>query len=204
VGEGGDDFYQPFSRSLQAAEGKRQAIKEKVQEVSTEICEKCGSPMVVKWSRRGQFLACSAFPKCRNTRPLEAPQASGKTCSECGGELVIKEGKYGRFLGCSNYPKCRHIEPISTGVMCPTNCGGELVERQSKKGRFYSCSNYPNCKYHIQQQPQPIPCPECGHPFMVQGKGAEDGQLTCPKCKVVVTAKIGEPTVVEDAAVAPE
>jgi DNA topoisomerase-1 len=189
-----NDFYQPFSRSLQAAEGKRKEVKQQVQEQTPtdEICEKCGKPMAVKWSRRGQFLACTGFPDCRNTRPLEAPKASGKLCPDCGGALVIKEGKYGRFQGCSNYPTCRHIEPLTTGVKCPNGCGGELVEKQSKKGRFYSCSNYPSCKFHVQQRPEPVACPECGHPFMVHGKGAEDGQLTCPKCKTVVSAKPGE------------
>jgi DNA topoisomerase I len=188
------EFYAPFSVSLQAAEGKRKEVKEKVQaeHKTTEICEKCGKPMLVKWSRRGQFLACSGFPDCRNTRPLEAPEATGKICPDCGGELNIKEGKYGRFLGCSNYPTCRHIESLSTGVKCPTECGGELVEKQSKKGRFYSCSNYPTCKFHVAQRPEPIPCPECGHPFMVHTKGADDGQLTCPKCKAVTAGKTGE------------
>ncbi len=33
-------------------------------------CEKCAAEMVVRMSRRGPFLACSAFPKCRSTKPL--------------------------------------------------------------------------------------------------------------------------------------
>ncbi len=179
---------------LNVAREKRNSklkIKEKVQEASSEICEKCGSPMVVKWSRRGQFLACSGFPKCKNARPLETPPSTGKTCSDCGGELLVKSGRYGRFLGCSNYPQCRHIEPVTSGVSCPLpDCGGEIVERQSKKGRFYSCSNYPKCRYRLSQQPEPIPCPECGHPFMVRPRKTEDdGQLTCPNCKAVTEAK---------------
>ncbi|RJP76561.1 MAG: type I DNA topoisomerase [Candidatus Zixiibacteriota bacterium] len=179
------DFYQPFQRDLQEAEGKRKDIKEKVQEVSDELCDKCGSPMVIKWSRRGQFLACSAFPNCRNTRPLDAPQTTGKTCPNCGAELVVKEGRYGRFLGCPNYPKCKHLEPLTTGIACPTGCGGELVERSSKKGRFYSCTNYPECKYRTWQKPEPVACPQCGHPFMVHARAQDDGRLTCPRCKAV-------------------
>jgi len=31
------------------------------------VCEKCGSKMVVREGRYGKFIACSAFPKCRNT-----------------------------------------------------------------------------------------------------------------------------------------
>lgn len=191
------DFYKPFSHSLKEAEKNRKDIKREVQEVSDQICEKCGSPMVIKWSRRGQFLACSAFPKCRNTRPLDAPEATGKICPECGSELVIKEGRYGRFLGCSNYPKCRHIEPLSTGVKCPQpGCDGELVERSSKKGKFYSCSNYPECKFRTRRRPEPVACPECGHPFMVQtGQAQDDGHLICPRCKAESALSAKEETV---------
>ncbi len=186
------DFYQPFAKSLAAAEGRRQDIKEKVQEVSAEICEKCGSPMIIKWSRRGQFLACSAFPKCRNARPLVAPQEVDKSCPDCGSPLIVKEGRYGRFLGCSNYPQCRHIESLPTGVKCPQpDCGGELVERQSKKGRFYACSNYPKCQFRLRQKPEPTPCSQCGHPFMVHPPRAEeDGRLICPRCKFIQEAPV--------------
>ena len=193
------DFYQPFSRDLAAAEGKRRHIKRSVQEVSSQLCEKCGSPMVVKWSIRGQFLACSAFPKCKNTKPLIAPQATGKSCPECGAELVVKAGRYGRFMGCSNYPKCKHIESLGTGVKCPMpDCGGELVERQSSRGRFYSCSNYPQCKFRTRGKPEPIACPECGYPFMlITERGEDEGKLTCPECKAVSQAKT-EAVVVEN------
>ena len=141
--------------------------------------------MVIKWGRRGRFLACSGFPKCRNSKPLEAPQSTGKQCPKCGGDLQIKEGRFGRFLGCSNYPKCRHLEPVGTGVKCPQpDCDGELVERTSKKGRFYSCSKYPECKYRISRRPEPIACNTCGHPFLVRiSPSKEDNRLVCPDCK---------------------
>jgi DNA topoisomerase-1 len=179
------EFYEPFSRTLVEAEEKRRDIKKKVEEVTEEICEKCGRHMVIKWGRRGRFLACSGFPECRNSKSLEPPQESGKKCPKCGQDLLIKEGRFGRFLGCSNYPSCRHVEPVGTGVACPEpECGGELVERSSKKGRFYSCSRYPDCKYRLKSKPEPIPCEECGHPFMTHTGGSGDrDQLVCPKCK---------------------
>jgi len=183
------DFYLPFEKDLRAAEGMRRDIKEQVQEATQETCEKCGSPMIIKWSMRGQFMACSGFPKCKNTRSLDTPSAvTGKTCSDCGGQLVVKAGKYGRFLGCSNYPNCKHIEPIGTGVKCPQpDCGGELVERKSPRGRFFSCNRYPECKYRVWQKPEPVACPECGHPFMLSTERGDDkGKLTCPQCKAVV------------------
>ncbi|TKJ41529.1 DNA topoisomerase I [candidate division LCP-89 bacterium B3_LCP] len=183
------EFYGPFARTLEEAEGKRSEIKKKVQEVTDQPCEKCGKPMVIKWGRRGRFIACSGFPECKNSKPLEPPQSSGKQCpeSECGGELLIKEGKYGRFLGCSNFPKCRHLEPIGTGVKClQPDCDGELVERSSKGRRFYSCNRYPKCKYRINYKPEPTACDNCGHPFLIQIGSSDDEQLGCPQCKVKI------------------
>jgi len=184
------DFYEPFEDSLENAESLRGDIKKKVQEVTDEICEKCGRPMVLKWGRRGRFMACSGFPECKNSKPLEAPQETGLTCPDCeDGKLIIKQGKFGRFLGCSNYPKCKHVEPIKTGVACPKpDCDGELVERSSKKGRFWGCNNYPDCTYRVGQEPVPVKCEECGYPFMVHPRSAQDdGQLVCPKCKQTIT-----------------
>jgi DNA topoisomerase-1 len=184
-----EDFYGPFSKSLEQAEGLRSDIKKKVEEVSDQTCEKCGRPMVVKWGRRGKFLACSGFPECKNAKPLEAPEEIDKPCPSCGGKLQIKQGKYGRFLGCSNYPKCRHIESINTGIKCPQiKCDGDIVERGSKKGRFWGCSNYPKCKFRVYKQPEPISCNNCEHPFMVRegSQGEASERLTCPKCKHTV------------------
>lgn len=183
-----EEFYEPFSHSLEDAENRRGDIKKKVEEVTEELCEKCGRPMVIKWSRRGRFLACSGFPECKNAKPLEAPEDSGKKCPKCGGDLLVKSGRYGRFLGCSNYPKCKYLEPLSTGVKCPQDgCDGELIERSSKKGRFYGCSRYPDCKFRLTRRPEPIPCDQCGYPLLVHSTKAEDDDyLTCPNCKATI------------------
>ncbi len=184
------EFYEPFSKSLENAERLRGEVKKKIEEVSEETCEKCGRPMLIKWGRRGQFLACSGFPACRNSKPLEAPQETGKICPDCGGDLLIKEGRFGRFLGCSSYPKCKHIEPLGTGVKCnKPDCDGELVERSSKKGRFYSCNRYPDCKNRVWRKPVPTPCDNCGFPYLIQADSqGEDGNLVCPECKTKVKA----------------
>ncbi len=65
--------------------------------------------MVIKESRRGKFLACSAYPKCKNTKPLKPPKESKIPCPKCGSKLLEREGKRGKFYGCSNFPKCRCI-----------------------------------------------------------------------------------------------
>jgi DNA topoisomerase-1 len=64
-----DEFYRPFHRRLSIAEKEMEEVEIK-DEVSDEVCEKCGSPMVYKMGRYGRFLACSAFPECRNAKPI--------------------------------------------------------------------------------------------------------------------------------------
>jgi DNA topoisomerase-3 len=87
-------------------------------------CEKCGSAMVVKMSRRGPFLACSAYPKCKNAKPLpdeikekmpkaapkSPPEMTDEKCEKCGSPMVKRQGRFGEFLGCSAYPKCKNIK----------------------------------------------------------------------------------------------
>ncbi|MBN2096790.1 type I DNA topoisomerase [Candidatus Peregrinibacteria bacterium] len=105
--------------------------EEKLQkEFKDEKCEKCGSPMVVKTGKFGDFLACSAYPKCKTTRPLA--HAIDAECPKCGGKLVEKRTKRGKvFYGCSNYPKCDFAtwsKPVDDP--CPV-CKG--LQTQAKK-----------------------------------------------------------------------
>ncbi|MBI4846855.1 MAG: type I DNA topoisomerase [Candidatus Omnitrophica bacterium] len=98
------DFYDPFSKKLSFAQKNLQ--KEVIE--TQEMCNLCGKPMVIKWSRRGKFLSCSAFPDCRNAKSI----SSGVSCPSegCDGQLIARRSKRGmRFYGCSNYPKCRFI-----------------------------------------------------------------------------------------------
>lgn len=183
-----NNFYHSFKKSLEKVKGKRGEIKKALQEETGEKCEVCGRPMVIKWGRNGRFLACSGFPECKNTKPLEEPQVkpSGETCEVCGAPMVVKRGKFGEFLACSNYPGCKNTRPISTGVSCPENgCDGVIVQRQSRKGKiFYSCSNYPQCKFALWNKPANEICPECGNQFLVEKVNRTRGYfLECPNCK---------------------
>jgi DNA topoisomerase-1 len=169
------DFYTPFNHDL--VEASKDMAKVKPEDIPTEeVCEKCGSPMVIKWGRHGRFLACSAYPKCKNTRPLEGDTDSQKAdsvitdeiCDKCGAPMALKRGRFGKFMACSRYPECKNTKPISTGVKCPLD-GGDIVERKSKLGRsFWSCSNYPNCKFALWRKPVPKQCPKCGAPFLAE------------------------------------
>jgi len=101
------------------AQRREAAAKRPPPEPTGEVCEKCGSPMVIRFSRRGPFLGCSGYPKCRNAKPLPehlkqqaAPEPSGETCELCGQPMMVRRSRRGPFLGCSGYPKCRNTKPL--------------------------------------------------------------------------------------------
>ena len=90
-------------------------------------CEKCGSPMLIRNSRRGPFLACSGYPKCRNAKtlpdelkdkappppPKEEPVLTDEKCEKCGSPMAKRRGRFGEFLGCTGYPKCKNIKKLA-------------------------------------------------------------------------------------------
>jgi len=104
------NFYQPFKENLQK-KYKEISKKEITEEKTDEICEKCNKPMVIKIGRFGKFLACSGFPECKNTLPLEKEEElTDKTCPKCEAQLKIRTSRFGKFFGCSNYPKCKYTK----------------------------------------------------------------------------------------------
>ena len=142
-------FYGPFSSDLARAQKEMRYVKKELEEKTDKICEKCGSPMVIKHGRFGKFLACSSFPRCKNSRPLTL----GIRCprKDCGGEIVQRRTKKRRtFYGCSNYPDCDFSSwDRPAGKSCP-ECGSFLVEKYSRgRGRYLKCANK-ECSYNEQ------------------------------------------------------
>jgi DNA topoisomerase-1 len=188
-------FYQEFHQNLQ---NKYDSLKKSdimPEEKSEEICDKCGAPMVIKTGRYGKFLACSAFPNCRNIKKLNGHAAKtedpalaalqekyqGTVCDKCGAEMKVRSGKYGPFLACSAYPKCKNIKNINDGtskekeIDCPACKTGKIVKKFSKRGIFYACNNYPDCKNTYWGQPTGDSCPHCGS-LLIKNK---TGQTVC-------------------------
>ena len=182
-------FYQPFVKTIDSLKGKEKAIKESMVEKTDEVCDKCGSPMVIKWGRNGRFVACSGYPECKNTKPLPGEEAETKTdekCEKCGSPMVVKTGRFGRFLACSAYPECKTTKAITLGIDCPKDgCKGQIVEKQTRGRKlFYGCSKYPKCDFASWDKPVAKACPSCNHPFMVEKVSKKKGDfLRCPKCK---------------------
>jgi len=151
------EFYEPFAKALELASQKMETIKKEVQ--LEELCPECGKNLVIRQGRFGEFIACSAFPVCKFTKPSkeDEAQAAGEVCSKCGSPMVMKHSRFGSFLACSAYPKCRNTKSIlrKIDVKCP-KCQGEIVERRTRRGKiFYGCINYPKCDYATWQRPVP-------------------------------------------------
>jgi len=142
--------------------GKIKILKDQETEIK---CEKCGNKMVVKKGRYGDFLACSGYPKCRNTKKMDSPisgadteKTEKKKCPECGKDMELKWGRYGQYFACTGYPDCKTIvslkgkatkkspeEPKVTDIECE-KCGKKMVIKKGRYGDFLACSGFPKCK----------------------------------------------------------
>ncbi|AIQ13360.1 type I DNA topoisomerase [Paenibacillus durus] len=134
------EFYNSFEKRLEVAEEEMKEI-EIVDEVSDEICEKCGKPLVYKLGRFGKFLACSGFPDCRNTKPIIKDIGVG--CPKCHeGKVVERRSKKGRvFYGCDRYPECDFVSwDKPSSKPCP-ECGSWMVEKRNKQGTRLQCTS---------------------------------------------------------------
>ena len=157
------DFYQPFHRALQAA-AKDMKVSRVEPKKSDEKCPVCGQPMLIRESRFGKYLSCTAFPKCKGKVQIGAdgekivPEKTDESCDICGKPMVIRMGRKGRFLACSGYPACkntfsldaegRKIEgsrPVATSRKCE-KCGTFMWLRLGKRGHFLACAGFPKCR----------------------------------------------------------
>ncbi|EFU40133.1 DNA topoisomerase I [Paenibacillus vortex V453] len=137
------EFYESFEKRLEVAEEEMKEI-EIEDEVSDEICEKCGKPLVYKLGRFGKFLACSGFPDCRNTKPIV--KDIGVACPKCKeGHVVERRSKKGRvFFGCDRYPECDFVSWDKPSTKPCPSCSSLMVEKKSKQGVKLQCTS---CDY---------------------------------------------------------
>ncbi|MDA2924615.1 type I DNA topoisomerase [Acidobacteria bacterium AH-259-L09] len=152
-----------------------------------ELCEQCGRPMVLRRGRYGEFLACSGYPECKNTKKViqakgemavQREKSLDEKCPQCGSQLVRRHGRYGEFVACSNYPDCRYVKQQTTGVTCPQCGNGELVRRKSRRGKFfYGCSAFPKCNFVLWQKPVDVECPSCGAAYLLERITKKEGVI---------------------------
>ncbi|WP_027186352.1 type I DNA topoisomerase [Desulfovibrio inopinatus] len=191
------DFTGEFNPTLEKAATEMAAVKAGMETGLT--CDQCGKPMVIKFGRNGEFLACSGYPDCKNTMDFTRDETGNITpikrepeelkpvgvCPECGKDLVLKKARTGsRFIACTGYPDCKYTKSFSTGVPCPREgCDGQLVEKSSRRGKvFYACDNYPNCDYATWNWPIARACPQCDFPILTKKTTKARGEhIACPE-----------------------
>lgn len=194
------EFYSDFHDNLKKKEEEIKKSDIMPEEKSNEVCDKCGAPMIIKIGRYGKFLACSAYPDCKNIKKFvgegntyekKEPDAKtlelqkkyeGEVCEKCGSAMKVRVGKFGPFLACSAYPKCKNIKNIaeanSSGkeVDCPVCHEGKIVKKFSRRGAFWACNAYPKCKNAYWGEPTGKDCPDCGGLVI---KDTKSGKIKC-------------------------
>ncbi len=209
------DFYQKFSKDLKYAEKHMENVK-RMEKPTDEKCEKCGSPLVIKWGKHGSFYACSAYDKedkdsCNFTKenPINLPDLDSadvqettqeEYCENCGRVMVLKRGRFGQFMACTGYPDCKTTRRLDQGKKVPDipldepcpKCGRNLMIRHGRFGEFTACSGYPECKY-VKQNFIGVKCPECADGELVEKKARKGntfyGCSNYPKCKFTAAHK---------------
>ncbi|WP_103624162.1 type I DNA topoisomerase [Campylobacter concisus] len=151
------DFYYPFMEKISA--GKTGIKSLKTATPIGEKCPECGSELVLRKGRYGEFIACSNFPKCKYSRNIakdneKSAEAGAATtaakpkrelkkldvpCPKCGGEIVERFSRRGKFYGCANYPKCDFVSNYEPVEQKCDECGGDMIKKELKKGTFIEC-----------------------------------------------------------------
>jgi len=204
-------FYGPFSERLEVA---AKIMDEVRQEEPTDIpCPVCGKEMIIKWSRQGEFMGCSAYPDCKFTCDFERKEDGTLVpkcgeiletpCPECGKPLQIRESSQGEFVGCTDYPTCKFTsdfqrtedgkiklvkrEEEDTGITCE-QCGRPMIIKKTRKGgkEFIACSGYPDCKNAMDFVRE-----EDGKIKVIPPEKPEETGIKCEKC--------GKPMVIKTA-----
>jgi len=188
------DFYETFMKQIE--EGKEKIVSLKLAKPLGRNCPKCGSELLLRSGRFGNFIACSGFPKCKYTEQCDAEgnpvekkeQTSDDKCEKCGSDMIVKNGRNGQFLACSNYPECKNTKSINveekvSETPCP-DCGGKISLKNSRRGPFWGCENYPDCKFISKFEPTTIKCKEKGCSGVLAPRTYRNKEVyECVKCK---------------------
>jgi len=159
-----EEFYGPFHQDVENALKEMTHAKAETQP-SEYACDACGKPMVYRFSKSGRYLACTGYPECRTTYPVDS---DGKRvlrvevdvdCPVCGKKMVLRRSRFGPFLGCGDYPNCKGTMPCDSEgkpvktvkaeevkVAC-SECGAPMAVRWKGRRAFLGCSRYPECKH---------------------------------------------------------
>ena len=194
------DFYDPFKRNLEAAESEMQTARG---ELSSHKCPECDKPLAYRWSKTGQFLACTGYPTCKFTCNVDRegnPARLALTdhpCQRCGKMMVLRSSRGKPFLGCSGYPECdftmpcdetgtplRKVTPEEIKETCD-ECGSAMAVKFKGRSAFLGCSSYPTCR-----GTKPMPAGVYVEPPPKQPP--EQAGLNCPECSRPMVVRKGK------------
>jgi DNA topoisomerase-1 len=153
-------------------------------EDTKQLCPLCEKKLVVKMSKKGDFIGCVGFPECKFTANFEKTEdgeikilqketkdvdqsenETGLSCEKCGKKMIKKYGRFGQFIACSGYPECNSIYQEKTQALCPV-CHNSPLHKKSWKGKiFWGCGAYPKCKFAINGEIIEKTCLVCGYEF---------------------------------------
>jgi DNA topoisomerase-1 len=172
-----------------------------------ETCDECRSPMVVKFARGRSFLGCTAYPKCKTTKPLPPgvyvekpkPEDAGVRCDKCGRPMVIRKSRRGPFLSCSGFPRCRNAMPTNkVDHLRELEAAGKIPDaprdnnsRNTNRPTAATRSRTKGGKVDLEALGPPPP----GFAWTRTGRPVvetwPEEPLTCPECGAEVAVKTG-------------
>jgi DNA topoisomerase-1 len=203
------EFSGKFNADLERAATEMTQVKGTGLETD-EKCEACSSPMVIKFGRFGEFLACSNYPECKTTKEMPKGDAAEATsddeqiiCDKCNKPMALKRSRFGQFFACTGYPDCKNTKDpklMKQAANLPTepqppceNCGKEMILKSGRYGPFYSCAGYPDCKTirkigrkSTPAKPTGVKCPTCQEGELVERTSRRGVFYSCnryPKCE---------------------
>ena len=160
-------FYDPFAQSLESAYEVMAHAKAETQPAS-HTCPQCGGQTVYRFGKKGRFLSCARYPKCKFAAPVDregnpvAPEQTDIACPKCESPMLLRRGRFGLFLSCIRYPECDgivnldkkgliaapKIPPLLTDLSCP-KCNSAMNLRRGARGPWLGCSKFPKCRGRI-------------------------------------------------------
>jgi DNA topoisomerase-1 len=191
------EFQKKFEADLERARKEMRNVKREA--IPTDqTCDKCGEMMVLKWGRFGQFLACSGYPDCKNTRDI-APVATDEDRARMPSAAKTSGSTKVRVVQAAPDPVEAEAEPCE-------RCGKSMVLRRGRFGPFLACSGYPDCKNTrkvtinkegvAEAKPDVLldeDCPQCGS--KLARKQGRFGEFTAcsdyPSCRYVKVNETG-------------
>lgn len=198
------EFWNGLSQTIEKKKVEIESIKKETfsnrinDKNRTGISCECGGELIIKKGKTGEFLGCSGYPVCKNTKSFKKNKNGDikiqekkvdyykDPCPDCGKKMRLIEGKFGKFYSCEGYREgCKKTAPFTTNVACPDCNVGFFAKKKSvhTNKEFYGCSNYPNCKNIIYSEPIKKDCPKCKYSVISLKKINGKDELFCSKCK---------------------